>query len=137
MLLPFASRVCYSSHEALKYWNSQSGVNPKHARWVKSISMSTRFYLSISMMLRIRSLMPSVIFVIFCTYLGKVLSFDRVEDAYSSCFELGLAFSKLLDSNCRPYVKFILHDGYLFQGFPLCIPWTHLETSLFGKCIRG
>ena len=30
--------VVYSDHEALKYWNSQSSINPKHARWIEYIS---------------------------------------------------------------------------------------------------
>ena len=30
--------VVYSDHEALKHWNSQSNINPKHARWIEYIS---------------------------------------------------------------------------------------------------
>ena len=38
-VLPFTQEfVVYSDHEALKYWNSQIIVNPKHARWVEYIS---------------------------------------------------------------------------------------------------
>ena len=38
-VLPFTQEfVVYSDHEALKYWNSQTSVNPRHGRWVEFIS---------------------------------------------------------------------------------------------------
>ena len=40
----------------------------------------------------------------------EVIGFDRVKDAYSSHPGFGLVFSRLLSSNDRSYVDFVLHD---------------------------
>ena len=91
--------VVYFDHKALKYWNSHTSVNPKHARWVEYIS-------GYSFVLKHKSGVEnkvvdalSRIGCLLHTMRVKVIGFDRLKGKYSSCPNFGPIYSDLLAGN--------------------------------------
>jgi len=105
--------VVYSDHEALKYWNSQITVNPKHARWVEFIS---EYSFVLKHRYGVENKFADAFSHIGCllhTMRVEVLGFDRLKVAYSFYPDFGPIYSDLLAGN-RSYVDFVLYDDYLF-----------------------
>jgi len=76
--------VVYSDHKALKHWNSQSSINPKHGKWVEYIS-------EYSFVLKHKSGVEnkvvdalSHISYLFQTMQVEVLGFDKLKGTYTS-----------------------------------------------------
>ena len=129
--------MVHPDDETLKYWNSQTNVNPKHARWVQFIS-------EYSFVLKYKSGVEnkvadslSRIGCLLHTMRVEVLGFDRLKFAYSSCPDFRVVYSELLASNRRPYVDFVLYDDYLFRGSQLCISQTSLRDFLVWEMHAG
>ena len=116
--------MVYSAHEAFKHRNSQTNVNPKHARWVDFIS---EYYFVLKHKFGVENNLADALNSIGCRLhimRVEVVGFNRLKDAYCSCPDFGPVYLELLAGNRRPYVDFVLHDGYLFRGSQLCIPQT-------------
>jgi len=116
--------VVYSDHEALKHWNSQSNINPKHARWIEYIS-------EYSFVLKHKSGVEnkvadalSRIGCILQTMRVEVLGFDKLKGTYTSYPDFSLIYLDLSAGNRNRHVDFIIHGGFLFRGSKLCIPKT-------------
>jgi len=91
--------VVYSDHKALKYWNSQTSVNPKHARWIEFIN---EYSFVLKHKSRVENKVADALSRIGCllhTMRAGVLGFDRLKNAYSSCPDFGPVYSELLAGN--------------------------------------
>jgi len=72
-------------HEALKHWNSQSSINPKHARWIEYIS---EYSFVLKHKSGVENKVADALSRIGCllqTMRVEVLSFNKLKGTYTSC----------------------------------------------------
>lgn len=52
--------------------------------------------------------------------------FERMNDEHLTYPDFGDIRQEIQDGHRRDHVYFIIHDGYLFRGYKLCIPHTFI-----------
>ena len=67
----------------------------------------------------------------------EVTWFDRLRGDYPSCLDLRDLFAFLSNNPLQIIDKFILKDGYIFQGNEICIPYTSMREFLIWELHAG
>nr|BAB88749.1 integrase [Silene latifolia] len=114
--------VLHSDHEALKYINGQHKLSHRHAKWVEylqSFTFSSKYKegkqnVVADALSRRHSLLS--------TMGTRVLGFEFMKEMYKEDPDFSEEWITQFEGHRVPGNKYLLQDGFLFQGNKLCVP---------------
>lgn len=116
--------VSYSDHEALKYINSQTKLNNQNAKWISFLQEYTFIIKHKSGVENNTTDSLSRVVYILSSMAIQFKEFVLLKQDYHSWKNFSIINADLVARNLGAYPDFMLHDGYLFKGTPLCLPNT-------------
>eukprot|EP01018_Ginkgo_biloba_P031861 Gb_04125 [translate_table: standard] len=128
--------VVFIDHQALKFINSQTKLNVRHAKWVESLQ-------SYTFMLRHKSGKSNQVVDVLsrrttflATMSAEVTDFASVKELYETdeSFRRAWSYAKNPMSDWGDlFGDYFLQDGYLFKGRQLCIPDSPIRENIIKK----
>lgn len=114
--------ILFSNQEALRYLNSHKKLNPRHAKWVEFLQEYT-FVLKhkVKVENKATNALSQKITLLHSMSI-QVTEFEKLKEDYNSCPDFGDLYATLMSA--RSNKDYPLHNGYLFRGTQLCIPYT-------------
>ena len=125
--------MVFTDHQALKFINSQTKLNVRHAKWVETLQSFT-FMLrhklgksnQVADALSRRTAMLTTMSV-------EVPDFTTMKDQYETDedFRRAWAYARNLATDSGDlFDEYFLQDGYLFKGKQLCIPVGPMRENI-------
>lgn len=119
--------MLFSDHEALKYINGQHTLNSRHAKWVE-------FLQAFSFVIKHKAGSQNHVadalsrrHSLLATMQVRVKGFDTFRDLYRDDPDFRDVWQNCATGTFRQFSR---HDGYLFKGALLCIPFGSLREAI-------
>ncbi|XP_065620600.1 uncharacterized protein LOC136063732 [Quercus suber] len=127
--LAYKEFILHTDHEALKYLNSQSNVNKRHAKWVSFLQQFTFSLKHQSGILNkvAEGLSRRTNFLVEMQ--AKVAGFEVFKESYQDDPHFGDLYQQLQQGQQATKSDFWLKDGFLFKGLKLCVPKCSLRVD--------
>ncbi|XP_074278615.1 uncharacterized protein LOC141602208 [Silene latifolia] len=129
--------VLHSDHEALKYINGQHKLNFRHAKWVEflqSFTFSSKYKEGkknvVADALSRRHSLLSVMS-------NRVLGFEFMKELYKEDPDFSEEWITQTEGHRNQGSKYLLQEGFLFQGNKLCVPRGSYRDLLIREVHSG
>ena len=127
--------MLYSDHEALPQLPEEN--NARYIKWVEFLQNYTFVFKHKAKVENKVADALSRRVMILVAMSREVTGFDRLIDEYELCPDLREIYIVLRDGPTREMNRFLLHDGYLFRFYKLCISRTSLMDFLSWELHAG
>ncbi|KAJ0627391.1 putative nucleotidyltransferase, Ribonuclease H [Helianthus annuus] len=130
--------VLFSDHQALRYIQGQSKLNPRHAKWVE-------FLQGYSFVIKHRaghqnaaadalSRRPCLATTVTASFKPAIPGFESIQTLYRDDPDFGNPWACC---QVRPSGDFLLRHGYLYKGNKLCVPRSSFRDAIVLECHQG
>eukprot|EP01018_Ginkgo_biloba_P003626 Gb_16316 [translate_table: standard] len=122
--------VVLTDHQALKFINSQTKLNVRHAKWVETLR-ATHSHSNISQEIQPSGRCAKSMNDIIDNHVGGSPRFYIDESCMKSTkvFDEPMVMLRMTNSGDF-FGKYVLQDGYLFKGKQLCIPDSLMRENI-------
>ena len=120
----------YSSHEALRYLNSQKKFNSRHAKWSSFLQL---FTFNLKHCAGIENKVANALSkktLLLVNMLATTIGFEELKHCYDNDVDFGDVYSSLLSGSKATHIDFQILEGYLFYKNRFYLPRTSLRDHV-------